>query len=171
MGIYHLGHFVTLGQDVIWAFWLWAFCHTWAFCHLGHFIIESNIEHISRNCKDWQSWNNKPHEKNVPAFQIFFDLAQAAGYLKKWQKLCRLFYNVLKNTNVEMRKWATQLLYYCCRRERERDSHNFFFEQKHFLSIVSVSFAFISWRVQRKEISFFVKCLRLSSNELFLLGT
>ena len=116
--------------------------------------------HISRNCKDWQSWNNKPHEKNVPAFQIFFDLAQAAGYLKKWQKLCRLFYNVLKNTNVEMRKWATQLLYYCCRRERERDSHNFFFEQKHFLSIVSVSFAFISWRVQRKEISFFVKCLR-----------
>ena len=147
-----------IGQNVIWAYWLWAFCHTWAFCHLGHFIIESNIEHISRNCKDWQSWNNKPHEKNVPAFQIFFDLAQAAGYLKKWQKLCRLFYNVLKNTNVEMRKWATQLLYYCCRRERETATISFLsknifcqlfrfpllsfleeFKEKKFLSLWSVS--------------------------------
>ena len=32
-----------IGQNVIWAYWLWAFCHTWAFCHLGHFIIESLI--------------------------------------------------------------------------------------------------------------------------------
>ena len=38
---YHPGHFVILGLNVIWAFWLWAICHTWAFCHLGHFNIQS----------------------------------------------------------------------------------------------------------------------------------
>ena len=95
--------------------------------------------------------------KNVPVFQIFCEVAQDA--LKRWQTLCRLFYNVLKKHkcwNEEVGNSATILLL----QKRERDSHNFFFEQKHFLSIVSVSFAFISWRVQRKEISFFVKCLR-----------
>ena len=37
----HLGHFVVLGQNVIWALCLWAFCRTWAFCHLGHYVIQS----------------------------------------------------------------------------------------------------------------------------------
>ena len=41
---YHPGHFVILGLNVIWAFWLWAICHTWAFCHLGHFNIQSNYK-------------------------------------------------------------------------------------------------------------------------------
>ena len=43
---YHPGHFVILGLNVIWAFWLWAICHTWAFCHLGHFNIQSNIIYL-----------------------------------------------------------------------------------------------------------------------------
>ena len=95
----------------------------------------------------------------MPAFQIFCDLAQAAGCLKKMAKVVSTVLQCAKKHkcwNEEVGNSATILLL----QKRERDSHNFFFEQKHFLSIVSVSFAFISWRVQRKEISFFVKCLR-----------